>query len=182
MGNRLHLAFKRQVPTEQAQAYAERLGVTFFEVSPLCNFNITESFMELARTVLLRHGMDGLWRPSKGRRWLRPRGHALGTPCPSLGGGVRTRGRLHCGLALPAGPRGHFCMRAEVKAFVSDRWLQASVGRGWRVLGQRGTPPVTRDPWGSECSMRPSHQWFCGEHSTLGRIRCLLTVLRERSL
>lgn len=67
MGNRLHLAFKRQVPTEQAQAYAERLGVTFFEVSPLCNFNITESFTELARTVLLRHGMDRLWRPSKGR-------------------------------------------------------------------------------------------------------------------
>ena len=67
MGNRLHLAFKRQVPTEQARAYAERLGVTFFEVSPLCNFNITESFMELARIVLLRHGMDRLWRPSKGR-------------------------------------------------------------------------------------------------------------------
>uniref|UniRef100_A0A8C6H0L3 small monomeric GTPase n=1 Tax=Mus spicilegus TaxID=10103 RepID=A0A8C6H0L3_MUSSI len=66
VGNRLHLAFKRQVPTEQAQAYAERLGVTFFEVSPLCNFNITESFTELARIVLLRHGMDRLWRPSKG--------------------------------------------------------------------------------------------------------------------
>ncbi|XP_053749123.1 ras-related protein Rab-40B isoform X3 [Panthera pardus] len=65
VGNRLHLAFKRQVPTEQAQAYAARLGVTFFEVSPLCNFNITESFTELARTVLLRHGMDRLWRPSK---------------------------------------------------------------------------------------------------------------------
>ncbi|XP_008050323.2 ras-related protein Rab-40B [Carlito syrichta] len=65
VGNRLHLAFKRQVPTEQAQAYAERLGVTFFEVSPLCNFNITESFMELARIVLLRHGMDRLWKPSK---------------------------------------------------------------------------------------------------------------------
>ncbi|XP_036052519.1 ras-related protein Rab-40B [Onychomys torridus] len=65
VGNRLHLAFKRQVPTEQAQAYAERLGVTFFEVSPLCDFNITESFTELARTVLLRHGMDRLWRPSK---------------------------------------------------------------------------------------------------------------------
>ncbi|XP_075855931.1 ras-related protein Rab-40B [Microcebus murinus] len=65
VGNRLHLAFKRQVPTEQAQAYAERLGVTFFEVSPLCNFNVTESFTELARTVLLRHGMDRLRRPSK---------------------------------------------------------------------------------------------------------------------
>lgn len=67
VGNRLHLAFKRQVSTEQAQAYAERLGMTFFEVSPLCNFNITESFTELARIVLMRHGMDRLWRPNKGK-------------------------------------------------------------------------------------------------------------------
>uniref|UniRef100_A0ACB8EJH2 Ras- protein Rab-40B n=1 Tax=Sphaerodactylus townsendi TaxID=933632 RepID=A0ACB8EJH2_9SAUR len=65
VGNRLHLAFKRQVSTEQAQVYAERLGMTFFEVSPLCNFNITESFTELARIVLMRHGMDRLWRPNK---------------------------------------------------------------------------------------------------------------------
>ncbi|KAM9281272.1 ras-related protein Rab-40B isoform 2-T2 [Morus bassanus] len=56
---------ERQVSTEQAQAFAERLGMTFFEVSPLCNFNITESFTELARIVLLRHGMDRLWRPNK---------------------------------------------------------------------------------------------------------------------
>ncbi|XP_063512461.1 ras-related protein Rab-40B isoform X2 [Pongo pygmaeus] len=80
VGNRLHLAFKRQVPTEQAQAYAERLGVTFFEVSPLCNFNITESFTELARIVLLRHGMDRLWRPSKGR----PRGYSGRHLCPRM--------------------------------------------------------------------------------------------------
>uniref|UniRef100_A0A4W5Q8H6 small monomeric GTPase n=1 Tax=Hucho hucho TaxID=62062 RepID=A0A4W5Q8H6_9TELE len=65
VGNRLHLAYKRQVTTEQAQLYAERLGVTFFEVSPLCNFNITESFTELARIVLMRHGMERLWRPNK---------------------------------------------------------------------------------------------------------------------
>ncbi|KAF0033201.1 hypothetical protein F2P81_015491 [Scophthalmus maximus] len=31
VGNRLHLAFKRQVPTEQARAYAEKNGMTFFE-------------------------------------------------------------------------------------------------------------------------------------------------------
>ncbi|KAM9462302.1 ras-related protein Rab-40B [Clarias gariepinus] len=65
VGNRLHLAYKRQVTTENAQAFAERLGVTFFEVSPLCNFNITESFTELARIVLMRHGMERLWRPNK---------------------------------------------------------------------------------------------------------------------
>ncbi|KAK2112461.1 Ras- protein Rab-40B [Saguinus oedipus] len=88
VGNRLHLAFKRQVPTEQAQAYAERLGVTFFEVSPLCNFNITESFTELARIVLLRHGMDRLWRPSKGRPRAIPGAPALQMPgwfCGPLG-------------------------------------------------------------------------------------------------
>ncbi|XP_046888297.1 ras-related protein Rab-40B isoform X2 [Hypomesus transpacificus] len=65
VGNRLHLAYKRQVTTEQAQLYAERLKVTFFEVSPLCNFNITESFTELARTVLMRHGMERLWKPNR---------------------------------------------------------------------------------------------------------------------
>lgn len=34
----LHLAYKQQVSTEQAQVCAEKLGVTFSEVSPLCNF------------------------------------------------------------------------------------------------------------------------------------------------
>lgn len=102
VGNRLHLAFKRQVPTEQARAYAERLGVTFFEVSPLCNFNITESFVELARTVLLRHGMDGLWRPSKGRRRL-SLGDAPGEHrAPPWGEAREPEGGCH--WALPAGP------------------------------------------------------------------------------
>uniref|UniRef100_A0A8C5R5M6 small monomeric GTPase n=1 Tax=Leptobrachium leishanense TaxID=445787 RepID=A0A8C5R5M6_9ANUR len=65
VGNRLHLAFKRQVPTEQARAYAEKNGMTFFEVSPLCNFNVTESFTELSRIVLMRHGMEKIWRPNR---------------------------------------------------------------------------------------------------------------------
>lgn len=66
VGNRLHLAFKRQVPTEQARAYAEKNGMTFFEVSPLCNFNVIESFTELSRIVLMRHGMEKIWRPNRG--------------------------------------------------------------------------------------------------------------------
>lgn len=66
VGNRLHLAFKRQVPTEQARAYAEKNGMTFFEVSPLCNFNVIESFTELSRIVLMRHGMEKFWRPNRG--------------------------------------------------------------------------------------------------------------------
>lgn len=68
VGNRLHLAFKRQVPTEQARAYAEKNGMTFFEVSPLCNFNVIESFTELSRIVLMRHGMEKFWRPNRGER------------------------------------------------------------------------------------------------------------------
>lgn len=66
VGNRLHLAFKRRVPTEQARAYAERNAMTFFEVSPLCNFNVVESFTELSRIVLMRHGMEKFWRPNRG--------------------------------------------------------------------------------------------------------------------
>lgn len=72
MGNRLHLAFKRQVPTEQARAYAEKNGMTFFEVSPLCNFNVIESFTELSRIVLMRHGMEKFWRPNRGELPGRP--------------------------------------------------------------------------------------------------------------
>uniref|UniRef100_UPI00358F0CB3 ras-related protein Rab-40C-like n=1 Tax=Myxine glutinosa TaxID=7769 RepID=UPI00358F0CB3 len=64
VGNRLHLAFKRQVPVEQARAYAERHAMTFFEVSPLCNFNVLESLTELSRIVLMRHGMERFWRPN----------------------------------------------------------------------------------------------------------------------
>ncbi|KAF6126774.1 RAB40C, member RAS oncogene family [Phyllostomus discolor] len=39
--------------------------MTFFEVSPLCNFNVTESFTELSRIVLMRHGMEKIWRPNR---------------------------------------------------------------------------------------------------------------------
>ncbi|KAF3687287.1 WAP, Kazal, immunoglobulin, Kunitz and NTR domain-containing protein Precursor [Channa argus] len=65
VGNRLHLAVKRQVPTDQARAYAEKNSMIFFEVSPLCNFNVIESFTELSRIVLMRHGMDKFWRPNR---------------------------------------------------------------------------------------------------------------------
>lgn len=41
--------------------------MTFFEVSPLCNFNVIESFTELSRIVLMRHGMEKFWRPNRGQ-------------------------------------------------------------------------------------------------------------------
>lgn len=66
VGNRLHFAFKRKVGERDAQLYADRHSMAFFEVSPLCNFNIHESFCELSRMALQRNGMERLWRSNKG--------------------------------------------------------------------------------------------------------------------
>ncbi|KAJ4443214.1 Ras- protein Rab-40C [Periplaneta americana] len=66
VGNRLHLAFKRQVGAREAEAYAAKNRMAFFEVSPLCDFNIRESFSELSRMALHRNGMERLWRSNKG--------------------------------------------------------------------------------------------------------------------
>ncbi|XP_027967513.1 ras-related protein Rab-40C isoform X1 [Eumetopias jubatus] len=103
VGNRLHLAFKRQVPTEQARAYAEKNGMTFFEVSPLCNFNVIESFTELSRIVLMRHGMEKIWRPNRGKGLPRAVGKKTetdwGSGSPLRGRRPRLQGRpalLHC--------------------------------------------------------------------------------------
>lgn len=95
VGNRLHLAFKRQVPTEQARAYAEKNCMTFFEVSPLCNFNVIESFTELSRIVLMRHGMEKIWRPNRGE--THGRGLRWGR------GGAGLGGLLGAGLGGAAG-------------------------------------------------------------------------------
>ncbi|CAB4054785.1 RAB40 [Lepeophtheirus salmonis] len=65
IGNRLHLAFRRQVDQNEAEDYAEKNSMGFFEVSPLVNFNISESFIELARMALKRNGMERLWRLNK---------------------------------------------------------------------------------------------------------------------
>jgi len=65
VGNRLHLAFKRQVGAREAETYAAKNHMAFFEVSPLCDFNIRESFSELSRMALHRNGMERLWRSNK---------------------------------------------------------------------------------------------------------------------
>ena len=61
------MAFKRQVDQAEAETYAERNAMGFFEVSPLVNFNISETFVELARMALKRNGMERLWRSNKGK-------------------------------------------------------------------------------------------------------------------
>ena len=66
VGNRLHLAFRRQVSAPVAEAYASRWGMPLFEVSPLCDFNVAESLAELSRVALQRNGLSRTWRPNKG--------------------------------------------------------------------------------------------------------------------
>lgn len=61
VGNRLHLAYKRQVSEGEAEAYAVKNEMAFFEVSPLCDFNVTESFAELSRVAIKRNGMSRSW-------------------------------------------------------------------------------------------------------------------------
>uniref|UniRef100_A0A336KX95 CSON001003 protein n=2 Tax=Culicoides sonorensis TaxID=179676 RepID=A0A336KX95_CULSO len=65
VGNRLHLAFKRQVAAKQAEMYASKHKMACFEISPLCDFNIRESLCELARMALHRNGMERIWRSNK---------------------------------------------------------------------------------------------------------------------
>ncbi|KAK6169070.1 hypothetical protein SNE40_020191 [Patella caerulea] len=65
VGNRLHLAFNRQVSVLAAETYAIKNDMAFFEVSPLCDFNVTESFAELSRLALKRNGMTRSWGPNK---------------------------------------------------------------------------------------------------------------------
>ena len=66
IGNRLHLEFQRQVDQLEALEYAEKHSMGFFEISPLVDFNVSESFVELARMALKRNGMERLWRSNKG--------------------------------------------------------------------------------------------------------------------
>lgn len=52
--------------TKEAEAYALKNNMTYFEVSPLCNFNVSESFTELSRMALQRNGMERLLKSNKG--------------------------------------------------------------------------------------------------------------------
>jgi len=66
VGNRCHLAFKREVSELVAEEYAQRHDMTFLEVSPLCNFNVMESLVALSRVALQRNGMSRTWGINRG--------------------------------------------------------------------------------------------------------------------
>ncbi|UYV79945.1 hypothetical protein LAZ67_18001165 [Cordylochernes scorpioides] len=137
IGNRLHLAFRRQVSEFLAESYAQRHNMVFFEVSPLCNFNITESFAELSRLALIRNGMERLWRnnkvlslqelccrsivgrttaysieqlplPTPIKSCLKSYYMTTYTPRLTARGSTRGKGKLP---SDPAGPSSHHCLR-----------------------------------------------------------------------
>lgn len=64
------MAYKRQVSEQMAESYALKNDMAFFEVSPLCDFNVTESFAELSRVALKRNGMRRTWGTDKGLVFL----------------------------------------------------------------------------------------------------------------
>uniref|UniRef100_A0A915HTI5 SOCS box domain-containing protein n=1 Tax=Romanomermis culicivorax TaxID=13658 RepID=A0A915HTI5_ROMCU len=65
LGNRLHLEFRRRVSRDDAEHFAKKRKMEYFEVSTLALFTICESFTELSRLVLTRNGMERLWKHNK---------------------------------------------------------------------------------------------------------------------
>lgn len=63
IGNRVHLAFRRQVDKKHADAYAKKHRMDLFEVSALCDHNLQESLKDLSRQVLIRNGMYDIELP-----------------------------------------------------------------------------------------------------------------------
>ncbi|VDK63675.1 unnamed protein product [Onchocerca ochengi] len=62
IGNRLHLEFNRAVPRREAEYFARKRNMQYFEISTLAYFNVHESITELARLVISRNGMHWLWK------------------------------------------------------------------------------------------------------------------------
>ncbi|EFO26094.2 Ras family protein [Loa loa] len=65
IGNRLHLEFNRAVPRHEAEYFARKRNMQYFEISTLAYFNVHESITELARLVISRNGMQWLWKSSQ---------------------------------------------------------------------------------------------------------------------
>lgn len=50
----------------EAGAYALKNDMSFFEISPLCDYNVVEALAELSRVALKRNGMSRNWGPNRG--------------------------------------------------------------------------------------------------------------------
>ena len=58
VGNKIDLKEKRMVSSEEAQNFAEKNGMNFFETSALNNLNIDEMFEIVSKMLLKRDGTE----------------------------------------------------------------------------------------------------------------------------
>lgn len=65
IGNRLHLEFNRAVSRHEAESFARKRNMQYFEISTLAYFNVHECLTELSRLVIQRNGMHWLWRTNQ---------------------------------------------------------------------------------------------------------------------
>eukprot|EP00388_Colpodella_angusta_P003467 GDKJ01012220.1.p1 GENE.GDKJ01012220.1~~GDKJ01012220.1.p1 ORF type:complete len:215 (+),score=55.80 GDKJ01012220.1:23-667(+) len=80
VGNKVDLASKKQVTTEEGQALAEEFGIPFMETSAKCSTNVTDAFRTMASQI-----MENLNDRSKGGS----SGGASGGRNGGASGGVR---------------------------------------------------------------------------------------------
>ena len=48
----MHLAFKREVSENEAKQFAEKRKLIYYEISPLCDYNVLECLIDLSRMCL----------------------------------------------------------------------------------------------------------------------------------
>jgi hypothetical protein len=56
IGNMADLEVRREVPEEEARAYAERNGMEYFETSAMTGANVEEAFMACALAIKRKPG------------------------------------------------------------------------------------------------------------------------------